>query len=45
MSESDLSILSPNIARALVDKIYDKRKVAALEIEKLFLIILSYVNN
>ena len=37
MSENDSSILSPNIARALVDKIYDKRKVAALEIEKLII--------
>ncbi|KAG8437286.1 hypothetical protein GDO86_008114 [Hymenochirus boettgeri] len=34
-SERDLSPLTPNIVRALNDKMYEKRKVAALEIEKL----------
>uniref|UniRef100_A0A8C5R9B4 Protein VAC14 homolog n=1 Tax=Leptobrachium leishanense TaxID=445787 RepID=A0A8C5R9B4_9ANUR len=34
-SERDLSPLTPNILRALTDKMYEKRKVAALEIEKL----------
>ncbi|XP_053305099.1 protein VAC14 homolog isoform X2 [Spea bombifrons] len=33
--ERDLSPLTPNIVRALNDKMYEKRKVAALEIEKL----------
>uniref|UniRef100_A0A6I8SZB3 Protein VAC14 homolog n=1 Tax=Xenopus tropicalis TaxID=8364 RepID=A0A6I8SZB3_XENTR len=34
-AERDLSPLTPNIVRALNDKMYEKRKVAALEIEKL----------
>ncbi|XP_077309665.1 protein VAC14 homolog [Lithobates pipiens] len=34
-AERDLSPLTPNIVRALTDKMYEKRKVAALEIEKL----------
>ncbi|XP_034047007.1 protein VAC14 homolog [Thalassophryne amazonica] len=34
-TERDLSPLTPNIVRALNDKLYEKRKVAALEIEKL----------
>lgn len=34
-SEKDFSPLTPNIVRALNDKLYEKRKVAALEIEKL----------
>ncbi|XP_069595644.1 protein VAC14 homolog isoform X3 [Ranitomeya imitator] len=34
-TERDLSPLTPNIVRALNDKMYEKRKVAALEIEKL----------
>ncbi|XP_028310710.1 protein VAC14 homolog [Gouania willdenowi] len=34
-TEKDLSPLTPNIVRALNDKLYEKRKVAALEIEKL----------
>ncbi|XP_028930594.1 protein VAC14 homolog isoform X1 [Ornithorhynchus anatinus] len=33
--EKDLSPLTPAIVRALNDKLYEKRKVAALEIEKL----------
>lgn len=33
--EKDFSPLTPNIVRALNDKLYEKRKVAALEIEKL----------
>ncbi|KAG7258463.1 hypothetical protein CRUP_015480 [Coryphaenoides rupestris] len=33
--EKDLSPLTPSIVRALNDKLYEKRKVAALEIEKL----------
>ncbi|XP_016312186.1 protein VAC14 homolog isoform X2 [Sinocyclocheilus anshuiensis] len=35
-TEKDFSPLTPNIVRALNDKLYEKRKVAALEIEKLF---------
>uniref|UniRef100_A0A8C4S1M6 Protein VAC14 homolog n=1 Tax=Erpetoichthys calabaricus TaxID=27687 RepID=A0A8C4S1M6_ERPCA len=34
-TEKDFSPLTPNIVRALNDKLYEKRKVAALEIEKL----------
>ncbi|XP_041124019.1 protein VAC14 homolog [Polyodon spathula] len=34
-TEKDLSPLTPSIVRALSDKLYEKRKVAALEIEKL----------
>ncbi|XP_073420451.1 protein VAC14 homolog isoform X3 [Dendrobates tinctorius] len=34
-AERELSPLTPNIVRALNDKMYEKRKVAALEIEKL----------
>ncbi|XP_068606490.1 protein VAC14 homolog [Brachionichthys hirsutus] len=34
-TEKDVSPLTPNIVRALNDKLYEKRKVAALEIEKL----------
>lgn len=34
-SEKDFAPLTPNIVRALNDKLYEKRKVAALEIEKL----------
>ncbi|XP_075045516.1 protein VAC14 homolog isoform X2 [Mixophyes fleayi] len=34
-AERDLSPLTPNIVRALNDKMYEKRKVAALEIERL----------
>ncbi|XP_063801929.1 protein VAC14 homolog isoform X1 [Pseudophryne corroboree] len=34
-AERDLTPLTPNIVRALNDKMYEKRKVAALEIEKL----------
>ncbi|XP_063294124.1 protein VAC14 homolog [Pelobates fuscus] len=34
-SERDFTPLTPNIVRALNDKMYEKRKVAALEIEKL----------
>uniref|UniRef100_A0A8C9QHX8 Protein VAC14 homolog n=1 Tax=Spermophilus dauricus TaxID=99837 RepID=A0A8C9QHX8_SPEDA len=33
--EKDFAPLTPNIVRALNDKLYEKRKVAALEIEKL----------
>ncbi|TRY54537.1 hypothetical protein DNTS_033403 [Danionella cerebrum] len=33
-TEKDFSPLTPNIVRALNDKLYEKRKVAALEIEK-----------
>ncbi|ELW63033.1 Protein VAC14 like protein [Tupaia chinensis] len=32
--EKDFAPLTPNIVRALNDKLYEKRKVAALEIEK-----------
>uniref|UniRef100_A0A672R7M9 Protein VAC14 homolog n=1 Tax=Sinocyclocheilus grahami TaxID=75366 RepID=A0A672R7M9_SINGR len=34
-TEKDFSPLTPSIVRALNDKLYEKRKVAALEIEKL----------
>ncbi|KAK1163577.1 hypothetical protein AOXY_G17101 [Acipenser oxyrinchus oxyrinchus] len=34
-AEKDFSPLTPSIVRALNDKLYEKRKVAALEIEKL----------
>ncbi|KAL4630309.1 hypothetical protein GN956_G15730 [Arapaima gigas] len=34
-AEKDFAPLTPNIVRALNDKLYEKRKVAALEIEKL----------
>ncbi|NXP93054.1 VAC14 protein, partial [Passerina amoena] len=34
-AERDLSPLTPGVVRALTDKLYEKRKVAALEIEKL----------
>ncbi|XP_053707899.1 protein VAC14 homolog [Synchiropus splendidus] len=34
-TEKDFSPLTPNVVRALNDKLYEKRKVAALEIEKL----------
>lgn len=34
MSEKDHSPLSPACVRALQEKLYDKRKAAALEIEK-----------
>ena len=34
MSEKDFAPLSTACVRALHDKIYDKRKTAALEIEK-----------
>uniref|UniRef100_A0A8B9G928 VAC14 component of PIKFYVE complex n=1 Tax=Amazona collaria TaxID=241587 RepID=A0A8B9G928_9PSIT len=34
-AERDLSPLAPGVVRALSDKLYEKRKVAALEIEKL----------
>uniref|UniRef100_UPI00358FE29E protein VAC14 homolog isoform X2 n=1 Tax=Myxine glutinosa TaxID=7769 RepID=UPI00358FE29E len=34
-TEKDLSPLTPTIVRSLNDKLYEKRKVAALEIEKL----------
>ncbi|KAA0724456.1 Protein VAC14 -like protein [Triplophysa tibetana] len=34
-TEKDFTPLTPNIVRALNDKLYEKRKVAALEIEKL----------
>ncbi|XP_032775540.1 protein VAC14 homolog [Strigops habroptila] len=34
-AERDLSPLAPGVVRALNDKLYEKRKVAALEIEKL----------
>uniref|UniRef100_A0A8C4R4P9 Protein VAC14 homolog n=1 Tax=Eptatretus burgeri TaxID=7764 RepID=A0A8C4R4P9_EPTBU len=34
-TEKDLSPLTPTIVRSLNDKMYEKRKVAALEIEKL----------
>ncbi|XP_023678505.1 protein VAC14 homolog [Paramormyrops kingsleyae] len=34
-TEKDFAPLTPNIVRALNDKLYEKRKVAALEIEKL----------
>ena len=34
MAEKDLSPLTPSIARGLNDKLYEKRKVAALEIER-----------
>ncbi|NXB33242.1 VAC14 protein, partial [Eulacestoma nigropectus] len=34
-AERDLSPLAPGVVRALTDKLYEKRKVAALEIEKL----------
>uniref|UniRef100_A0A672SNP7 Protein VAC14 homolog n=1 Tax=Sinocyclocheilus grahami TaxID=75366 RepID=A0A672SNP7_SINGR len=34
-TDKDFSPLTPNIVRALNDKLYEKRKVAALEIEKL----------
>ncbi|KAM8946669.1 protein VAC14 homolog isoform 2-T2 [Pelodytes ibericus] len=34
-TERDLTPLTPNIVRALNDKMYEKRKVAALEIERL----------
>lgn len=33
-AERDFSPLTPSIVRALNDKLYEKRKVAALEIEK-----------
>lgn len=33
-AERDLSPLTPGVVRALTDKLYEKRKVAALEIEK-----------
>lgn len=35
MAEKDLSPLTPSIARGLNDKLYEKRKVAALEIERM----------
>lgn len=34
MSEKDLLPLTPAIARGLNDKMYEKRKTAALEIER-----------
>ncbi|KAJ7426382.1 Protein VAC14 like protein [Willisornis vidua] len=34
-AERDLAPLAPGVVRALTDKLYEKRKVAALEIEKL----------
>ena len=34
MTEKDLSPLTPSIARGLNDKLYEKRKIAALEIER-----------
>ena len=34
MAEVDFSPLTPSCYRALTDKLYDKRKVAAAEIEK-----------
>uniref|UniRef100_A0A8C3KH21 Protein VAC14 homolog n=1 Tax=Calidris pygmaea TaxID=425635 RepID=A0A8C3KH21_9CHAR len=34
-AERDLAPLAPSVVRALNDKLYEKRKVAALEIEKL----------
>lgn len=33
-AERDLAPLAPSVVRALNDKLYEKRKVAALEIEK-----------
>lgn len=33
-AERDLAPLAPGVVRALNDKLYEKRKVAALEIEK-----------
>jgi len=35
MTEKDLSPLTPSIARGLNDKLYEKRKIAALEIERM----------
>ena len=34
MSEKDLLPLTPNVVRGLNDKLYEKRKIAALEIER-----------
>ena len=34
MSEKDLMPLSPAVIRGLNDKLYEKRKIAALEIER-----------
>lgn len=35
MSEKDLLPLTPNVVRGLNDKLYEKRKIAALEIERM----------
>ena len=34
MNDKDFSPLTPPLVRALNDKLYEKRKVAALDIEK-----------
>ena len=42
MAERDLSPLSLQIVRGLNDKLYEKRKTAALEIERYYLHILFF---
>ncbi|NXI34951.1 VAC14 protein, partial [Galbula dea] len=44
-AERDLAPLAPSVVRALNDKLYEKRKVAALEIEKLVREFVAQNNN
>lgn len=42
---SDVLVLSAQIVRGLNDKAYEKRKAAALEVEKYALLVFEFVKN